>query len=344
MTIRQIINKKTGVLSSFLSNRFQNSIKIYKIEHLGSGFHGTAYKATSTNKQTFILKEFLESGRNLEFPEDRIRESLLIKRTSNQIPFHNKIFDVVQFDDNQLTPIKDATPVIIMEEVTNPDYFTDLSMISRSQELSIIDVTRIKIIAQTLAHIHSENQPAHYYLRYLRDWFGNGILDLTNTIHTLFNEDEIIKLNYKFIEWEHQLSKKKNRCKKIHGEFFPGTITFSSENKLKTFDMRRIGAGEPADDVGSIIFNYMYQSIIDHNTIITCFVESINIFLHEYLLRSKDYELKKFLQVFIAYRCLICIHPDLVPIPLSKKERLKKMIFPLLNQKEFDLSQIAKIY
>ena len=86
------------------------------------------------------------------------------------------------------------------------------------------------------------------------------------------------------------------------------------------------------------------MQFLDHKKIIPCFVEATKLFLEEYIKHSKDPEITKFLPVFMAFRCLICIHPTIVPIPIETKKQLKKMLFTLLKQKDLDLDKIIKLY
>jgi len=343
MSIKKILNNKSGILSNYLSKRFQKRIEIKEIQDLGTGVHGHAYKAISLENESFVIKEFMDSGRNLEFSEDRLKEALLHKRTANNTPGHVKIHDIIQFSNNQLTPINDSDPIIVMEEALYEEYFSDLSKISKNQKLSDNDKERIKVIAQKVAEIHNHKEPKEHYLRYLRDWMGMGILDLTNELSN-FTQKEVQEVNHFFIDWQQLLSKNSDRCKRIHGELFPGTIKLGPDNEFVTYDMRRIGAGEPADDVGSVAYNFLFQSILDHKKIIPCFVEATKLFLEEYIKHSKDPEITKFLPVFMAFRCLICIHPTIVPIPIETKKQLKKMLFTLLKQKDLDLDKIIKLY
>ena len=343
MSIKEILKNKSGILSTYLSKRFNKEIQIKEIQDLGTGVHGHAYKAISLENESFIIKEFMDSGRNLEFNEDRLREALLHKRTANQTPGHIKVHDIIQLENNKLTPINESNPIIVMEEALYDEYFSDLNNISKNQQLTERDKERIKILAQKIAEIHKHKEPKEHYLRYLRDWFGLGILDLTNEL-TNFTQKETQLVNHLFIDWQHLLAKNSDRCTRIHGELFPGTIKLGPNNEFVTYDMRRIGAGEPADDTGSVIYNFLFQSILDHKKIIPCFEEAAKLFLNEYIKHSKDKEITKFLPVYMAYRCLICTHPTIVPIPKETKMQLKKLLFNLLKQKDLDLDKITKIY
>jgi hypothetical protein len=273
-----------------------------------------------------------------------VRESLLFKRTANDLPSHIKVFDVLQYVDEKLASLPDVTPIIIMEEAKHDDYFSDLSAISKQQKLEARDIKRIKIIAQQLAHIHSKRSPSEHYFRYLKDWFGFGILELTNELDGICTDDEIKNLKYLFIDWEHFLAKHPQRCRRIHGELFPGTIKFSPQDEFITYDMRRIGAGEPADDVGSLVYNYLFHSIVNHKTILPCFAEAAELFLKTYIEESHDNDIVRFLPVFMAYRCLICIHPNILPISLETKKSLKKLLYVLLEQSHVNIKALVSLY
>jgi len=342
MGIKEIIENKSGILSNYISNLLKKEIKIQKIEYLGKGLHGEAYKATTSNNETYIVKEFMDWGLNLEFPEDRISEAIKLKRTANDLPGHVKIFGNLQHSNNEIKELTNENPIIVMEEAKYDEYFSDLSEISKSQELSEKAKQRIKILAEKIAEMHSKKQPANLYSKYLKDWFSLGILELTNELKPICTEAEAKQIKHSFLDWEHILYKNSDRCKRIHGELFPGTIKFGPNNEFVTYDMRRIGAGEPADDVGSVAFNFLLQSILDHKKILPCFEEATKLFLSEYIKHSKDNEITKFLPVYMAYRCLICVHPEIIPIPKETKIQLKKILFTLLKQKDLDLDKIIK--
>lgn len=344
MGIKEIVENKSGILSNYLSNLLKKQIKIQKIEFLGKGLHGEAYKATDSNNETYIVKEFMDWGLNLEFAEDRISEAIKLKRTANDLPGHVKIFGNLQHSNNQLKNLTEENPIIVMEEAKYDEYFADLNEISKSKELSDNAKKRIVILAEKIAEMHSKKQPNNLYSKYLKDWFSLGVLELTNELKPICTESEVKQIKHSFLDWEHLLYKNSDRCKRIHGELFPGTIKFSPNDEFITYDMRRIGAGEPADDLGSVIYNYLLQSILDHDKIIPCFQEAIELLLKTYLEKTKDKEITKFLPVFMAYRCLICTHPTIVPIPDNKKKQLKKLLFSLLKQKDLDLEKIINLY
>jgi len=344
MGIKEIVENKSGILSNYLSNLLKKQIKIKKIEFLGQGLHGEAYKATTFDDETYIIKEFMDWGRNLEFAEDRIGEAIKLKRTANDMPGHVKIFGNMQHSNNQLKDLSEENPIIVMEEAKYEEYFSDLEEINQSQKLSEKAKRRIIIIAEKIAEMHSKEQLKELYSKYLKDWFSLGILELTNELEPICTEKEVKEIKHYFLDWEHQLYKNSKRCRRIHGELFPGTIKFSPNDEFITYDMRRIGAGEPADDLGSVLYNYLFYPLSTHGKILPCFHEAAELLLDTYLKKTNDRDITKFLPCFMAYRCLICTHPTIVPIPDKTKKQLKKMLFSLLRQKELDLDKIIKLY
>lgn len=343
MVLKQLLEHKSGKLSEYLSKKFGRTIRISSITKLGEGCHGVAYKAISKKNESFILKQFSEKGRNLEFKEDRIREALLIQRTANELDNHIRIHNVSYVDSsNKLSDYPYVEPIIIMEEIQQEEYFKDLDSIATKKELSMTDKIKIKKIALYLAQLHSKKLNPKYYHRYLKDWFSFGILELVNELRPSLGENKVFDLKKKFLEFEHDLHLHESRCSQIHGEFFPGTIHFDTNNDLKTYDMRRIGAGEPADDVGSILFNFYAFSFQAHGEVTPWFEEAADLFLDTYIGETADVEIIQFLPAFMAYRCLILAHPDIVPMNEESRKLLRDFLFDLVTMKQYDKNKFEK--
>lgn len=318
-----------------MSKKLKKHVKIDSLEFLGKGCHGIAYKATATSGETYVLKQFLENGRNMDYFEDRVKEALQIKRTSAELPNHIPIHHLATFNRGELTEFPETDPIIIMDEIKHSNYFSDLSKFK--EELTAQQKLRIEKIARYLAHIHSKKRPSELYDRYLKDWFSTGILELTNQL-----PNNQLTRKKMFLQWEHKLSSKSHRCSLIHGEFFPETIHFTPKNTLKTYDMRRIGAGEPADDVGSMLFNYYAYSLQNHDIVLPVYKHAAKIFLDTYLKRTNDKEILKILPCFMAYRCLILTHPTIVPMENSTRNKFSKLLSTLLKMNTFKYSMFDK--
>lgn len=343
MTLNRLIEIKNGSISKYLSNHFNKKILIKEIHKLGAGCHGTAYKATSTDNESFILKQFNIDGRNMEFIEDRIKESLLIKRTSSEMENHVKTHSIAEVEDASIKEISQNEPIIIMEEVKGAEYFSELADIAKSKKLTQTNKNHISIIAQYLANIHSKKKPQKLYHRYLKDWFGYGILELTNELQQSMSKNKLFDLKKEFLLWEDRISRLNNRCKMIHGEFFPGTIHFDKD-VFHTYDMRRIGAGEPADDVGSMLFNYYSFSIMEFGKVIPCFAEAAELFLSTYIKESNDNKIVDVLPCFMAYRCLILTNPSIVPMSKENRKVMQDLLQFLVKEKKLSHKKIMKKY
>lgn len=333
------LNRRDGKLSAYLSKRFSRPLRVDSVSLLGEGVHGTAYKITTKEGSSFILKRFKEGGRNLQFPEDRHREAFLAKRTHNLIPHHVKAHDLVTVTPQGLETAHIQDLFLVLQEAKGLDYSHNLTTIADKKELSPEDYEHLTTIVKSLCDIHSIRGEPSYYRRYLQDWYGNGILDLLNEMRQFYPQQTIKKLKQQFLEIEHTLSSRSERCRVIHGEFFPGTIRFDGSH-IQLYDSRRFGYGEPADDYGSFVVNLAITSLLHYGTIKEPFITMINHTITTYQSTMNDPDLEWIILPFMAYRALIVANPAIVPLKPSDSARMMRLSTFLLSQKRFNIKKL----
>lgn len=313
-------------LQKHLQEEFSETSPIKEIKQLGSGEHGEAAKITLENNTTYILKTWKEQGRNLQFPEDRLRESHRIQRTSKLIPNHVPIHAIL---DAQARVLKAEKSYVLMQEVTQQPYSEVLRKTCKEDTLNEKQKGSVQAIATYLATTHKQADPK-YYEEYLKDWYATGILELINES---IPKNKRLWYKKKFLAYENKLSSKSHRCRIIHGEFFSENIFFKN-NEVHTYDMRRIGYGEPADDVGSMANDFYMTSILEHGRITPETFQTVKLFLNTYLNQTKDEELLEIIPAFMAYRALIIANPNIVPLEEKQRQRVRSFLRFLLKQKK----------
>ena len=336
------LNKKQlSSLKRLISEKIKEDVEISNIVKIGEGCHGSAFKVSLNNNQNIILKYFNNYGRNLKEYENRIKEAFQFQRTSSLIPNHVRIFDIVHLNEEKFEKYEKNEPIILMEEVIGDEYFSDLLNILK-HGASKKDFERVEIISNYLINLHSNVGENETYQLYLKDLYSNGILELTNELRNNFSDIEIFEIKKRFLELEEQLSKEQKRCRKIHGEYFPGTIHFNIENnKKQTYDMRRFGFGEVCDDFGSMLINYFIFPIQINGEIKKEFIDIANKFYKSYTQKSSDNKIDNYLHYFMGYRLLILVNPNIVPMKEENRKKIKKILFKLLQFEKYKHNEFS---
>ncbi|TRO61068.1 hypothetical protein E2P64_01620 [Candidatus Bathyarchaeota archaeon] len=350
----QIDSKEIEV---YLGTLFGGSTKLISIEKIGEGFHNAGFLIilTISNQIKRIVMRVVrgDTGWGHDYLSDHSSVLLLQHSLLRSAPVGtcSESFDVAALtSDGTIKSIGDSIEFLhfvdeIPESESSP-YSNDLFKIAEKQSLSDKDRLRAGVIAEYLAKLHSQkNQNPNLYARHIRDLIGHGemLMGVIDTYPPTIDLDftsieELEKVEVETVRWRNRIKYSSERCSRIHGDVHPfGNLRFKDDNSILALDMSREKFGEPADDVAGLSINYLFFSIWKHGKLTPHFEKLFRIFLDEYINKTKDKDILRYMPPFYAFRGTVIAHPLYYPdLETFKRRKIFNFILNVINDKEFN--------
>lgn len=319
-------------VEKYLKERFGSETRLFSMEHLGEGVHGTAYRMTfrhAGGEDRLIMKTLFHSRFGHDHYSDRAQVLLLAQANFNDMPKHVRATDVVGESPDGLVSIKDAKEFyIFMEEAAGVSYFDDLDAILKRGRLIDRDRERAQMLAHYIAEVHSRrfvgDETKTLYRRRIRDLIGHGecimgIIDAYEPVEFV-TETELIAYAGKSLQWWGKIRDRGERLCSVHGDYHPGNIRLQ-ESDFIVLDRSRGTWGEPADDVSCLGANFIHYAVKGRGTFEGPFAELFHVFLHAYLEKTGDDGFFDVCQPFFAFRMLVVANPRFYPDDTNETKR-----------------------
>ena len=345
-------------IREYLSSIFEDEVSIKYIGELGKvqrkeekrlkAFgYGLPYliEAEVGGRIRRLVLETIKKGRfGHEHFSDRAQILIWQHSSFNKLPKHVKSCDLGAFTEVGLKSLGDCREYFILtEKVEGISYHFDLDRIKEKEKITKLDLSRCLALSNYLVKIHAKKGKDHHlYVRRARELIGHGecimgLIDSYPSNLSYIDENGLKKIEKMCIEWRYFLKKKAHRLSRVHGDFHPWNILFRKGNDFTILDRSRGEWGEPADDMASILINYLFYSLQVHGKLAEHFEKLFMSFLENYLEKTKDFELFEVIQPFFAWRGLVIASPIWYP-NLSEDVRIKifNFIHNILNIDIFD--------
>lgn len=338
------------IVKGYLKDKY-GEVEILNLEELGSGWHGTGYKLEFKHKGE-IKKVLVKSLRpwllGHDYAADRAGVFLLQHEQSKIVPNHENCIDVVGIKDDGNLIISECKDFFQVKEfISGEFYFQDLDRVFKDG-ITEKDKERAIMIAEYLANMHkmefsgSEEKRSSLLLRHTRDCVGHGetLMGVIDSYPAEYQE-MMINILKKVVEYR---EKHKNDRKKIvccHGDFHPGNIVFNEA--IVMLDSARVIWGEPADDVTSILMNFIWYALRKEGTYTGDFKELGDIFWNKYIELTGDKDIIKIAPIYFAFRGLVVGHPDFYP---DQTEETRKKLYNFVEnvQNGFEYEKINDLF
>ena len=344
-------------IEDYLGTLFGAPTKLISIEKIGEGFHNAGFLiilSISNQIKRIVMRVVRgDTGWGHDYLSDHSSVLLLQHSLLRSAPVGtcSVSFDVAALmSDGTIKSIGESIEFLhfvdeIPESESSP-YSKDLFKIAEKQSLSDNDILRARVIAEYLAKLHSQkNQNPNLYSRHIRDLIGHGemLMGVIDTYPPANNLDftsieELERIEIETVRWRNRIKYSSERCSRIHGDVHPfGNLRFKSDNSILALDMSREKFGEPADDVAGMSINYLFFSIWKHGKLTPHFEKLFRIFLDEYINKTRDKDILRYMPPFYAFRGTVIAHPLYYPdLETFKRRKIFNFILNVINDKEFN--------
>jgi len=311
------------------------------------------FEVNGLEKTAVISTSRLESGFGHDYRSDRASRAVLSYDTWNTLPLHARVLDLGYFTkDGDMRSMSEFEELfLLVEKIDGTLYQVDLDRIMAEGVASDLDVKRARALSEYLAQIHAvRNDNPVLYIRKLRDTLGHGecIFGLSDSYPEstdFLHKDELMLIEQLCLKERWRLRKYVDRLSRVHGDFHPWNILFTTGTEFRVLDRSRGEWGEPADDVAGLTINYIFQSLRKYGRMQPPFEDLFKVFIDTYVERTGDRDLFTILPLFFTFRCLVLASPIWYP-SLANETRRKILNFAtnLLKSESFDPASVNSYF
>ncbi|GBE01273.1 phosphotransferase enzyme family protein [bacterium BMS3Bbin06] len=320
-------------LLTYLRERF-GDVCIKRFERLGAGVHGTGFSLvieTGGREREYVVKDLAPEGLGHDYPSDRAAVLLLAYDEYGNLPKHIRAVDVVALtEDGSVRSVSGGKEYfLVMEKAEGTNYFSDLEEMKDKAVLSDMDRKKIQAMAGYLKEIHSvKKESKTLYRRKIRDTIGHGecLMGVFDSYPDgVVGYDTMAEIEKLCVDWRARLKPFHGRLCQIHGDFHPGNIWFRGDDFV-LLDRSRGPWGDGADDITAMTINYIFYSIMYHDSVTGAYREALELFYERYIELTGDREILSVVAPFYAFRGAVVAHPVFYP-QLGGKQRIKVFSF-----------------
>lgn len=334
---------------------YTGELKVEKDELKGFGYGKPLEIEIKVNedKHSLVLSSMrVQKGFGHDHFSDRAQILLWQFSVFNKLPRHVKALDVGYFTrEGELFSVAKAEEFfLLMEKVLGREYHFDLDRLRDGGELRELDIARASALSNYLVEIHSQKQwDEELYKRRIRELVGHGecIMGLIDSYPREFefaSPRDFCKIEQKCIEWRFKLRDHAERLSVVHGDFHPWNVIFREGVDFTVLDRSRGEYGEPADDVATMSMNYLFYSLQKYGRLEGEFKLLFDVFIDNYLEKTGDSEILKFMPPFYVFRALVIASPIWYPtLPREVRMKLFSFIRNILEVEEFEPRRVNEL-
>lgn len=305
---------------------------------------------TKGKKHSLVLSSMrVQKGFGHDHFSDRAQILLWQYSAFNKLPKHVRALDVGYFTkDGELSSTYKADEFfLVMEKVEGREYYKDLDRLRDGGKLRKLDIDRATALSDYLVEIHStKHKDEELYKRRIRELVGHGecIMGLIDSYPEDFKfatKQTFCEIEKKCVEWRFKLRDRKERLCDVHGDYHPWNVLFRKGTDFTVLDRSRGEYGEAADDVATMSMNYLFYSLQKYGELKGEFKQLFDVYLDNYLKKTGDTEILKFMPPFYVFRALVIASPIWYPT-LSPEVRTKLFNFirNVLEVEEFEPGEV----
>lgn len=351
-------------VEKYLSEVFAKPVRLVRILPMGAepgekelkGFgygkpYAVDYIVEGEMRSSVLSSMKVQKGFGHDTFADRASNILWQNMAFNTLPKHVRSLDAGFF--TKYGGLKSAGEAdeffILMDRVGGLEYYRDLDRILDAHFFQPLDVDRAAALSDYLVYIHSQkhDDPVLYHRR-IRDLVGAGecIMGLVDSYPEdfgFYSTRDFEQMEKKCVEWRWRLHDKVHRLCVVHGDFHPWNIMFRNGVDFTVLDRSRGEYGEPADDVSCMSMNYLFYSLQKYGELKGEFRDLFVKFMENYLVKSGDFDMLRYIQPFYVFRALVVASPLWYPgLKPDIRIKLFNFIDNVLDADEFDYMNVNK--
>jgi len=284
---------------------------------------------------------------------DRARNMLLSYDTFPAIPQHVEALDVgVVASDGELLSLRGGGEFFLVTTYAEGSlYAGDLRRVGRERRSLEPDRRRAVALADYLVDLHARRiGDGPGYRRVLRDVVGHGegifgVIDgypdaVPGAPTGRLQEIETLASSFRW-----RLRRTEGRLTRIHGDFHPFNLVFSTGGELTALDASRGCEGDAADDVVCLSINYLFFALETEGSWTEGFLPLWKAFWEHYLARTSDEGLLLVAPLYLAWRALVIANPRFYPdLRASTRESLLGLAERALGRGRFDPREAEDLF
>jgi hypothetical protein len=349
-------------VEKYLVELFETDIKVTSIEIIGKKDdeklktfgYGKPYRIhyiRNSRNESIVLESMSENSFGHDHFSDRAQILLWHHSASSKLPKHVRSLDVGAFtNDDQIISLGKAEEFFVISEfISGKEYAFDLQRILASESFHHQDKARAITLAEYLAEIHSTKTNApQLYRRRIRELLGHGecimgLIDNYPDHDPLATPELLQRIEEGCLKWRWRLRGYENRLCQVHGDFHPWNILFREDSNFTVLDRSRGEFGDPADDVTSMLINYLFLSLQKYDKLTGPFETLYRIFWETYLDSTSDTQMRFVMQPFFVWRALVLANPVWYPnITRTVRQRLFRFMQNVLQSNDIEVFEINK--
>lgn len=351
-------------VEKYLNTVYGKPVEVIRIIELGGETGGSELKRFGYGKpylidfilegqeQSAVLSSMrVQKGFGHDTFADRASVLLWQNMAFNVLPRHVRSIDVGFFTKyDELKSAGDADEFfILMDRVTGIEYYRDLNRIRDTGIYDRLDVDRAVALSDYLVYIHAQkHDDPVLYKRRIRELLGSGecIMGLVDSYPDDFyyySRGDFERMEKECVRWRWKLNDKTSRLCVVHGDFHPWNVMFRNGIDFTVLDRSRGEYGEPADDVSCMSLNYLFYSLQKYGHLTGEFKQLYDRFMENYLVKTGDFDILKYIQPFYAFRALVMASPIWYPyLEPNVRIRLFNFIDNVLAEDELDYKDVNK--
>ena len=347
-------------LEEYLSTIYKKTLRIISINEIGgkgsSGIKNFGYGipyviqfSIDSKIRSVVLETMSSNTFGHDHFSDRAQSLIWDHSTFNKLKRHVRSIDVGAFtSDGRVISAGEAEEFFILTEFAEGQgYNKDLERILSTGIHEPIDEARTNALAEYLVSIHSvKTRSPHLYTRRIRDLIGHGecimgLIDNYPAGYEFITKELLQKIEEGCVRWRWKIKDMGHRLCQVHGDFHPWNILFREGIDYTVLDRTRGEWGEPADDVGTLAINYIFFSLQRYGRLEGSFERLYSSFWKTYMDATRDREIFKVIQPFIAWRGLVIGNPLWYPtLPPDVRRKLFNFIEDVLMVDEFNPDRV----
>lgn len=306
------------------------------------------FQVDGRERQSAVLHTVAPGPFGHEHMADRAQQLLWEHQAFNRLPRHVRSLDVCGCGPSgHLRSLGGLEEFCLLTDYAEGEsYSHDMERMRDSGVITSLDLARADALCDYLVEIHKvRGTVPGLYVRRIRELVGHGecIMGIVDAYpaHPLVSAELLEQIEHLCVKWRWRLKNFTHRLRQVHGDFHPWNILFREGAEFSVLDRSRGEFGDAADDVTSLVMNYLFFSLQRSGRLEGAFETLFNRFWRRYVERSGDREISGVAAPFLVFRGLVMASPLWYPaLPDVVRQKLINFVLAVLGADRFEPEKV----